>query len=299
MNDESRYDVIFSGEIVSGVTSEKVKENLIRLFKSPESTIDKLFSGRKITIKKAITEQKAHTYQQAMQKAGAIANIRLVEMIEEIDLAPTPKTDDVIAEMNKQAEFIDDELPPPPAFATESKSENVLRTPPSINDDDDYNQFSAPPPAEITNAADPLGIAPANQWHMDDVGVRMSKPKRPFNKPLPMTEHIKLSPEHSDIGQVKHKIQAIKPDISHLNMAETGAHLSKKSNANKPNAPDVSHFDLADIGEDMGQSVESKEFVNPDISHYDLADTGSDMGQLKKQKELVDPDISHLDLADS
>ncbi len=297
MNDESRYDVIFRGEIVSGLTSEKVRKNLIRLFKSSESTIEKLFSGKTITIKKAVTEQKAHSYQQAMQKAGAISKIRLVEDIETIDFKPVPIANDEIAEIKKQAELIDDDLPPLPAFTTEAKPEKNLHKLPSMNDDD--SQFSAPPSAEITNAADPLGIAPANQWHVEDVGTRMSKPKRPFNKPLPMTDHIELSPERSDVGQAKHTVKTINADISHLDMAEVGAQLAEKSNTNIPKAPDVSHIDMADVGENMGQAVNNIEIVNQDISHYDLAETGSDMEQLKNEKELVVPDISHLDLADN
>ncbi len=262
MNDESRYDVIFRGEILYGVTSGKVKENLTRLFKSPESTIEKLFSGKTIIIKKAITEQKAHTYQQAMQKAGAIAKVRLVEAIETVD---------EITKIKKQAELVDDDLPPPPAFTTEIKSENILNKPPSMNDNN-YDEFSAPPPAEITNAADPLGIAPADKWHMEDVGTRMSKPKRPFNKPLPVTEHIELSPEKSNVGQAKHVVKTVNPDISHLGMAETGTLLSEMSNTTKPKVPDVSHINMADLGEDMGQLKKEKERVDPDISHLDLAD---------------------------
>ena len=34
----------------------------------------------------------------------------------------------------------------------------------SMLDDD---EFAAPPPAEVTNAADPLGIAPAEEWDVD------------------------------------------------------------------------------------------------------------------------------------
>ncbi|MCP3673680.1 MAG: hypothetical protein GY829_04320, partial [Gammaproteobacteria bacterium] len=76
--------------------------------------------------------------------------------------------------------------------------------------------------------------------------TRMSKPKQPFNKPLPRTDHIELSPEKSDVGQAKHIVKTINPDIS--------------------------HYVLAEIGSDMGQLIKVKELVNPDISHLDLAD---------------------------
>jgi len=88
MNEENLYDVIFNGQIVSGESIDQVKENLARLFKANEATIEKLFSSKNIAIKKSITEQKANTYLQAMQNAGALAKLRLVENIELINLAP-------------------------------------------------------------------------------------------------------------------------------------------------------------------------------------------------------------------
>lgn len=255
MNEENLYDVIFNGQIVSGESIDQVKENLARLFKANEATIEKLFSSKNIAIKKSITEQKANTYLQAMQNAGALAKLRLVENIELINLAP----------------------PPPINYYEEE-------------------EYAPPPPAEVTNAADPLGIKPASQWKLDALGSRMSKPKRVSKKPLPMTEHLDLAPPMSDVGQAKHSVEAVTPDISQLNMAETGAQLSDSTQKSPPPAPDVSHLDIAAVGENMGQATVDKELQNPDISQYELAETGSDMGQLQKEKELLDPDISHLEL---
>jgi len=105
MNEESHYKVTFSGHLVSGITPEQAKQNLAQLFKSSAAVIEKLFSGNNVSIKKNITKSQALTYQQAMHKAGAIANIEDMEQVESIELAPPPP---VYVEEDDE-----DDLPPP------------------------------------------------------------------------------------------------------------------------------------------------------------------------------------------
>ena len=245
MKDDNRYKVTFMGQIVAGKNSEQVKQNLAQLFKSSADTIDKLFSGQSMIIKKDISETEAKTYQQAMHKAGAIAVITLLAPVEE-----------------------------------------------------NYDDLPPPPPAEVTNAAGRLGIAPADQWKIDQVGVRISKPKKVRTRPTPMTDHLQLSPPKSEVGQAKRKLETVDPDISQLNLAETGSQLSNSGSKDKIDVPDVSHLDLAATGETIGQAKQIKEFIEPDISQYTIATVGTEIGQLKKQKKLLNPDISHLNIVD-
>ena len=79
MSEESNYSVTFSGQLVPGEEPDQVKQRLARLFKSSESAIEKLFTGKSVTIKKDITEEKAITYQKALLKAGAIADVETDE----------------------------------------------------------------------------------------------------------------------------------------------------------------------------------------------------------------------------
>ncbi|RLA04868.1 MAG: hypothetical protein DRQ47_02565 [Gammaproteobacteria bacterium] len=260
MNEESGYKVTFNGQLASDMNIIEVKQNLSRLFNSSEETIDRMFSGHPMSIKKGLTKEKALSYQKAMLKAGAIANLVDMTAIEEIDLTA------------------------PPPISTEY--------------DDDESALLPPPPAADTIAAGRLGIPPVNQWKIENVGVRMSKPKRNPIKPTISTDNIQLSPPKSEMGQAKHEKPVVNPDISHLDMDKSGARLSEKSAKESIPMPDVSHLDLAKAGEDMGQAIEMKELVEPDTSEYSLDDGQGNIKQLKHPVDLVNPDISNLNLVE-
>ena len=68
---ELRYSVIFRGDLVAGYTAADVKANMARLFKAGPETIDKLFSGRPLAIKKGLAQPQAEQLQATLAKIGA------------------------------------------------------------------------------------------------------------------------------------------------------------------------------------------------------------------------------------
>ena len=50
-----KYNIVFYGKINLGLDIEVVKKNLSRLVKKDEKSIDSLFSGRPIVLKKKLT----------------------------------------------------------------------------------------------------------------------------------------------------------------------------------------------------------------------------------------------------
>jgi Tfp pilus assembly major pilin PilA/TM2 domain-containing membrane protein YozV len=64
------YKILFEGEVVEGVDRETAKSNLQRLFKTSAATVEKLFSGKRVVIKKDISASEAKKYQAALNKAG-------------------------------------------------------------------------------------------------------------------------------------------------------------------------------------------------------------------------------------
>jgi len=284
MQNEGLYQVTFNGQCRAGSIPAEVKANLVKLFKSDEKTIEQLFSGKQITIKKGLQEQKALTYQQAMHKAGAITKVSLMEVEASIVHAPSTPMVNHNIKPDIGNNLHDDNLPPPPTIET--------------MDEDNYNDLPSPPPAEVTNAKDPLGIAPADQWAMDPVGSRMSKPKKKKAKRVPITDHIKLSPAKTKPGQAKHTVKKINPDTSHLKLAKSGTQIPSLTKKDNINIPDLSHLEVADVGEDMGQESQMKDSLNPNISQYSLADSTDKIPQIKHKKQQLDPDISHLSLDD-
>ncbi len=66
-----RYKIVFDGELMPGASTDTVKDNLARLFKSDRSKIDSLFGGRPVALKRDLDSVEADKYLAALQQAGA------------------------------------------------------------------------------------------------------------------------------------------------------------------------------------------------------------------------------------
>ncbi|AOS97112.1 hypothetical protein AUP74_01681 [Microbulbifer aggregans] len=73
---ELRYSVIFRGDLEPGFTANDVRANLARLFKASPETIEKLFSGRPLAIKKNLGEAQARQLQATLAKMGAQVTLK-------------------------------------------------------------------------------------------------------------------------------------------------------------------------------------------------------------------------------
>jgi hypothetical protein len=73
------YNVDFSGRIIPGWELEEVKSNLAKLLKADEETIYKLFSGKRIVIRKNIDHQTALKINNVFKDAGADCIISPIE----------------------------------------------------------------------------------------------------------------------------------------------------------------------------------------------------------------------------
>ena len=76
-----KYRILFKGEIEKGQELERVKERLAQLFKTSSVRIEKLFTGRPITLNHDIDYSKAQEYSNELKNAGALCIIE-----------PMPKT---------------------------------------------------------------------------------------------------------------------------------------------------------------------------------------------------------------
>jgi len=65
------YKVILTGKSVNNKNLPDVKQRMARLFKTSMPVIDKLFAREKAVVKRGLTEDAAHRYISAIQKAGA------------------------------------------------------------------------------------------------------------------------------------------------------------------------------------------------------------------------------------
>jgi uncharacterized protein YbjQ (UPF0145 family) len=72
---ETRYKVVFSGEIIAGQELETVKKRVAALYKVPVERCESMFSGHLVTVKDDLDYPTAQKYQKAFERAGAICRI--------------------------------------------------------------------------------------------------------------------------------------------------------------------------------------------------------------------------------
>ncbi len=68
---DTRYKIVFAGELMPAAALDAVKDNLARLFKSDLAKIDALFTGSPVALKRDLSDAEADKYIGALQNAGA------------------------------------------------------------------------------------------------------------------------------------------------------------------------------------------------------------------------------------
>ncbi|WP_308366222.1 MULTISPECIES: hypothetical protein [unclassified Microbulbifer] len=73
---QPKYSLVFRGDLMPGYTAADVKANMARLFKAGPETIEKLFSGRPLAIKKGLGKAQAEQLQATLAKLGAQSSLK-------------------------------------------------------------------------------------------------------------------------------------------------------------------------------------------------------------------------------
>lgn len=89
------FKIVFEGQLRTGVDLETARLNLAQLFKSDVSSMDRLFTGKPVTVKRGLTHDDAQRYMKALNDAGVEARIETEQPVswtlEEVS-APEPQT---------------------------------------------------------------------------------------------------------------------------------------------------------------------------------------------------------------
>jgi uncharacterized membrane protein YhaH (DUF805 family) len=70
-----QFKIVFEGQLRTGVELETARLNLAQLFKSDVSSIDRLFTGQPVTVKRGLTRDDAQRYLKALNDAGVEGRI--------------------------------------------------------------------------------------------------------------------------------------------------------------------------------------------------------------------------------
>ena len=76
MSGTTKFDVVFRGDIAPGQKVVDVRERVQKLFKADEQQLQRLFSGRPVTIRSALDQAQAEQYEQALLQAGALVEVK-------------------------------------------------------------------------------------------------------------------------------------------------------------------------------------------------------------------------------
>jgi len=75
---DTRYNIIFDGQTAPEKDIQAVKDALIRTLKTNERSIEMLFTGKPVMIKRNVDAAVAQKYQKAFETAGAICRIEAI-----------------------------------------------------------------------------------------------------------------------------------------------------------------------------------------------------------------------------
>jgi hypothetical protein len=235
--DESRYDILFGGELLPGHEPGAVAENLGKLFKANPETVAKLMGGGVHALKRGADRDTALKYQAAMQRAGAKAILREVSGLAEGQSAAS-------------REAVPSEPAPQPSAIT-----------------------LAPVGGDLLAESERRRIeaVDVDTSHIKLASVFAAGPEREAPPPAPDVSHISVAAPGADLLPERAPEEAPPPpDTSALSIAEPGARLGPEDE--RPALPeiDLSAITLAPPGAALEELRPQRTPLNPDTSALGL-----------------------------
>lgn len=196
---EELFEVAFSGEIADGADLEQVKAKVGAMFKADATKLAHLFSGKRMVIKKNIDLATANKYKTALNKAGAVCEVKsLSEPTAPSASASTPAAAKPAAAPKPAAPK--PTAPPRPA--------------PVIASGDIP---AAPQTAPLGVTANDISDLSAN---LAPIGSDMQDSIKEVAEPQLDISGLGIAPAGSDLGQAKKDDDPPPPDTNGLTMAD-------------------------------------------------------------------------------
>lgn len=194
------YEIVFSGQLVTGAQLDRVQANLAKLFQADAQRIALLFSGRRLVLKNNLDQAAAEKYRATLERAGARADV--IEMPGQV-------------QVQEQVEVEEVELAPPPDEPTWTRRSPSPGMAP--RSDTSPGRTSKLEPRDVYMAA--FVDVQAPDYTLSDLGKNVQDPKAAAVAPRLDLSGLSLAPPGADIGQARPDEHVIVPDISHLKLA--------------------------------------------------------------------------------
>ncbi|MGB3598300.1 hypothetical protein ACS8E9_16030 [Pseudomonas neustonica] len=190
----ARFEIVFQGQVQSGVPVEEARARIGQLFQVAGEQLDTLFSGRRIVIKQGLDEAAAAKYRAAIERAGAVCNVEPMTPAEP-DSAPAPEPAPAPA-----APPVSQPTPvPQPGTASDNHGKRLAPR-------DEYMA------AFVDVEAPDFDIAPLGADMQDDYDETAALP-------IDLSA-LSLAPTGSDLGELKRELPPVSPDISYLKLQD-------------------------------------------------------------------------------
>jgi len=228
---EKAYQITFSGQTVDGMDTAQAKANLCKLYKTDISKIEKLFQGKRVVLKKNLTEDAALNYLTTLKNAGVIC------ALEEMPTAAGAMGNDKPVAATTPA--------PQAQGQTRIQAPKASQTPATATiDAGAFEQVTIAPPGEVI----------------------MTHPK--IEPSVIDTSGLDIGPLGEELVE-RQTIDEPEYDISSLSMAAVGETLAEKVEI-EPFVSELTDIDLAPVGSTIGPTDIEAPPPPPDTSHISL-----------------------------
>jgi len=242
---DEKFNLVFSGELARGADPASAKKNLGALFNISGEQVEKLFSGKRITLKKNLDFDTANKYRVAIKKAGCIAEVSAIEQ-KPAEQEKKPKAVFVTDAPAGSAPVSEAATPEKPS---EDRAVNNSHSAPEKSDDSGLSL--APTGSSVLQESEREQVLPqqvaTEHLSLAQSGENLLKPEEKTEVPaLDIAVNAELAPVGSDLlsEQEKESVESIKVDVSALSLAEAGADLEQINDEKVRVNPDVSHLSL-------------------------------------------------------
>lgn len=222
----SHYKLLFRGAVHKGQHAAVVRPKLQALLKASDAQMEVMFSGKPVTIKKAVEEAVAERYINAFIDVGA--KLELVEVAAPVAAAPAPQsepapasapttTTTTEAEADGAFQLAEAGATLADASAKDDRADVVVST----------DHLSLASAGTTLGESESVEAAPApavdtSHLQLDQPGVRLGVPESPAGDiDLLLNVDFELGEVGETLVEAKPQVEAELPDISHLQVEST------------------------------------------------------------------------------
>jgi hypothetical protein len=295
------FNVVFAGQIAAGADPVAVRANIARLFKVNDAMLEKLFSGQRVAVKKAVDQAGAMKLRAMMKQAGAIALMEACDAQGKALAAPAAPAAAPAAPVAAAAPAVAAAAPARPAAPAPTMAQRIAAMAAQHEKDAALRPDpDAPPPPADVQRTETWKLFPVGAVLTDISRVAARAPLMPDISRLSMANLGKELLEADERAKLA-PTPVVVPDLSAIKIAAPGAAVLRDDEKAAPVAVmvDISAMSMAPPNTDVLKENEKRVVVPVvvDVSGMSMAPPGTDLEEIRVEKVLVNPDTSRLKLA--